>query len=140
MFIVTFFLIPGAPDIPRLFRTNTEQTTETSITLSWRSGFHGGANQTFFIQYKTSITAWRDRAQIYGGLLENTDFNATIDSLESGSDYSFRIFAANVYGRSNVGTTIDATTKESKGMKPLTLLLQLNDNEVHVCLTVNYYQ
>ena len=98
-----------------MFRAISGSATQTSILLSWRSGFHGGANQIFYIQYKTARTAWQNKTDIDGGFLKDTDFNVTIDKLETGTDYSFRIFAANVYDRSGFSTSIDATTRKPEG-------------------------
>ena len=106
---------PGAPDTPKMFRAISESATQTSILLSWRSGFHGGANQTFYIQYKTASTAWQNKTDKDGGFLKDTDFNVTIDKLKPGTVYAFRIFAANVYDRSGFSISIDATTRKSEG-------------------------
>ena len=105
------FNYPGVPDTPKMFRAISENATQTSILLSWRSGFHGGAHQTFYIQYKTATTVWQNKTQTDGRFLKDTDFNVTIDKLDPGTVYSFRIFAANVYDRSGFSTPIDATTK-----------------------------
>ena len=107
-------LFVGAPDIPKQFRVIS--ATETSIVLSWRSGFHGGANQTFYIQYTTSTPAWQNSTEsVHGGLQTDTDFNGTVSNLKSGTAYAFRIFAANKFDRSDFTTEIEALTIKAKG-------------------------
>ena len=100
--------------MPRQFRYI--RATETSIVLSWRSGFHGGANQTFYVQYKTSASAWQNSTEsVHGGLQTDTDFNSTVPNLMSGTTYLFRIFATNKFDRSDFTTEIEALTIKVKG-------------------------
>ena len=91
--------LSGPPEIPRNFAILQDSETTSSIRLAWFSGYHGGANQTFFIECKPKGHEWRECARLPGGKL-NRRFQLTVDGLVSGSSYLFRIYSRNEYGNS----------------------------------------
>lgn len=85
--------------------------TTTSITLIWVPGFHGGANQTFYIEYKTISTQWSKGPVIPCG--KSSDLvNATVSDLLSGTEYIFQLYSKNIYGGKNVSIFTTGTTSE----------------------------
>ena len=80
--------------------------------LAWVSSFHGGANQTFHILYKTNTSTWIEGAESFGGQHIKETFTVTVQNLSSGTRYSFLIEVKNVYGTNNKTAIIVATTKQ----------------------------
>ena len=85
-------------------------STTNSVTLSWTPGFDGGASQTFTIQYR------RDGGSDFSNYSktfpdENSQpMTATVDGLEEGTVYYFRLIAVNRFGESPVTEEKSATT------------------------------
>ena len=105
--------LPEPPEVPRNFTILQDSETTSSIRFAWFPGFHGGANQTFYIECKPKGQEWRDCARLSGGKL-NRQFQLTVDGLASGSSYLFRIYSKNEYGNSTDKsiTLLGKTTNE----------------------------
>ena len=105
-------LIAGPPDPPRMLSFLQDSITSSSVVLTWVSGFHGGADQIFGIQYRTSTTSWHQAAAVRAGMLLDTSFNVTVGELASATEYIFRVFAENKYGRSDFSSEVKVTTNK----------------------------
>ena len=109
------YIYQGPPEEPYNVAILLDSTTSSSITLTWYSGFHGGADQTFHILYKTSEgSQWREGATVPGGKQTYSQFNGTVTVLESGISYMFFISAVNVYGSKN-SKILNARTENDIG-------------------------
>ncbi|KAL3860882.1 hypothetical protein ACJMK2_006978 [Sinanodonta woodiana] len=102
----------GRPDIPRDVQIITNRITTTSVDIEWLSGFHGGSNQTFVIEYRKQVDkSWSNYSRnVFGGLMQNKYFNIIIEDLHQNTLYFFQLYAWNEFGRSEYSTTINATT------------------------------
>lgn len=86
---------------------------ETSLTIYWKSADNGGYQQTFYIEYKVLTSPiWSQieiPAKIYGG-----DFHVyRLLGLQSSTDYSLRIFAANKINKSETSVILTVQTLKS---------------------------
>lgn len=95
------------------------------MALGWFPGFHGGAEQTFHIEYKTNTSEWRVAKLIFAGLSTKKHFNATIRGLQSGTTYTFRIYSRNEYGRTSTSPITLGDTGFYPSGKPLFSLPKL---------------
>ncbi|KAL3860929.1 hypothetical protein ACJMK2_007024, partial [Sinanodonta woodiana] len=100
------------PDIPRDVQIIKNRITTTSVDIEWFSGFHGGSNQTFVIEYrKQEDESWTNYSQnFFGGLMQNKYFNITVEDLHQNTLYFFQLYAWNEFGRSEYSTIINVTT------------------------------
>ncbi|KAL3862865.1 hypothetical protein ACJMK2_008811, partial [Sinanodonta woodiana] len=110
--IVTLQLNPrGPPETPANLTVVPNSVTTNSLQLSWRAGFHGGASQTFVIEYREAgQTDWLNKTEPRG-LVLYIILNTTIADLKDGTNYEFRIYSENVYNRSQISPVINETTK-----------------------------
>ena len=120
-FKVCIFIIGlGPPDPPY----NISFTSDTDIiTVSWRPGFHGGADQTFHLQLLTSDQLVKESLDTDGGQLEDTTFNTTFKDLTPGS-----VFFINISSRNEFGSTLGpfhVTVQTKQGMYREYLIKQL---------------
>ena len=71
------------------------------VTVSWKSGFNGGKNQTFTVYYKRNDnngnSKWIafERSYSYPG--QNMYVSAEIQQLEAGASFVFQVYASNAY-------------------------------------------
>ena len=112
VFMKVVIKISGAPSQPFNFTYISGRETASSIMLAWVSSFHGGANQTFHIFFKTNSSAWMEGPELFGGQRTKERFTVTVQNLLSGTSYFFLIMVKNVYGTNNKTAIISATTKE----------------------------
>lgn len=109
----TMFVVvsKGPPEVPKYFSVLPDSSTSSSISLKWRSGFHGGANQTFYIEYrKIGSLEWQLGPDKFGGDRTDKQFSATVNDLSSDTSYEFQIYARNRYNTSHVTSTKGNTT------------------------------
>ena len=79
-----------------------DSATSSSITLTWYSGFHGGADQTFHILYKRSEAAqWKDGATVPDDKQTYIQFNTTVSRLDEDTSYTLFITTVNEFGSRN---------------------------------------
>lgn len=86
---------PGIPEAP--VNVTVKPTSLNTVLVSWVSGYHGGANCTFTVQFKRSdATEWTSLDAIPG--------NATITVLTNKEGWNglfvFRVTAVNQFGSS----------------------------------------
>ncbi|XP_067660552.1 neural cell adhesion molecule 2-like [Haliotis asinina] len=111
-FTLTAASPPAAPSQVRLLVVG-----DTSVSLNWISGYNGGANQTFMLQYKSEThpiwSVWRDDITDpgRGGLVKED-----VQSLTPATTYQFHLYGVNVYGDGE-GVTITTTTSSSSKFK-----------------------
>ena len=87
-------------------------------------GFHGGADQTFHIQYRSEGHEWKEGARLFGGKVTSQQLETNVYGLDAGCSYLFRIYASNQYGQSDKsGELLGKTTERqsSKSKNPLQL-------------------
>ena len=101
----------GPPSEPFNFTILTGSETASSLTLEWVSSFHGGANQTFYIFYKTNNSEWMEGPRVFGGRHVKDKFTTTVENLSAGTRYLFLIITKNEYGENNKTAIISAATK-----------------------------
>jgi hypothetical protein len=95
-----------------------ERTTETSLTVSWRSGFAGGLDQTFVVEYRPlGGVTWMAQTISPGpgyGQVEGQIFTVEIRELHSATEYTIRVLAKNDAGGSTLTDTVTITTRSRK--------------------------
>jgi hypothetical protein len=72
-----------------------------SVTLSWKSGFNGGKNQTFTVYYKRNDndgnSKWTAFDRTYSDPGQNMYTSAEIQPLEEGTSFVFQVYASNAF-------------------------------------------
>ena len=107
-----FVLLSGPPELPVNFRVLPHSATPSSIGFSWTPGFHGGADQTFHIDYRSEGQEWKEGARLFGGKVSNQQLQIEVNGLDADSPYLFRIYASNQYGESDKsGELLEKTTQ-----------------------------
>ena len=103
--------------MPLLFSTVPALTTESSVTLTWQPGFHSGADQTFYVDYRVNGTLeWQNGFSIFGGKQTVKQFNATISELSRNTYYQFLLYADNSYGKSEESVIVAETAGAKEGI------------------------
>ena len=111
--------LSGPPEPPVNFRVLPKSS---SIGFTWIPGFHGGADQTFHIEYRSEGQDWKEGARLFGGKVSNQQLQIEVDGLAADSPYLFRIYASNEYGQSDKsGELLEKTIEgqSSKSMDPI---------------------
>ena len=109
----------GPPETPKEFTAHQGSEKPSSISFTWFPGFHGDADQTFHIEYRSEGHDWKEGARVFGGKVLEQQLQTYVDGLESGSSYLFRIYASNKYGNSDksqerLGRTVEGQTSEAQ--------------------------
>jgi cellulase/cellobiase CelA1 len=72
-----------------------------SVTVSWKSGFNGGKNQTFNVYYKRNDndgnSGWTAYVTTYSDPGQNMYTSAEIQPLEEGTSFVFQVYASNAF-------------------------------------------
>ncbi|WAQ99129.1 TUTL-like protein [Mya arenaria] len=101
----TFFLKPeGVPSVPHNLKSS-DRVTESSVNLTWISGFDGGHPQTFVVQFRDISTVIWKKEDVETGHTNHTLFN-----LKPGTTYEVKVTARNSLGNSASSDTITLTT------------------------------
>ena len=83
-----------------------ELSTSNSLTVSWEPGDNGGREQWFLVAYRIN----RDGEE-FGPEEEIRDsFNATIEGLESNTEYAITVTSVNEIGKSDDTIVVYGTT------------------------------
>jgi hypothetical protein len=104
------------PGIPTEFDVVEENTTETSVSVTWKSAFAGGLDQTFVVEYRSAEGAdadgngWIVAVSVPGGQLENTQFTAEVTDLDLCMEYDLRVLSKNDVGDSSYTPSVMAKT------------------------------
>ena len=87
--------LPGIPEAP--VNVTVQPTSVNTVLVSWVSGYHGGANSTFTVQFKRSdITEWTSSDAILGNAT-----NTVLTNMEGWNGlFNFRVTAVNQFGSS----------------------------------------
>ncbi|KAH3814016.1 nephrin-like [Dreissena polymorpha] len=94
------------PAMPKQFSVVEELVTDRSVTVEWIPGFNGGEYQLFVIEYKQqTIEYW-----LYKNVSELIS-RISIDGLESGTSYQFKMYAENSIGSSGETDVITFLTR-----------------------------
>jgi hypothetical protein len=97
------------PQMPRHLTVTV--ASSTSVVVSWLSGFHGGSDQTFVVQYRTLHSeTWRSATVLAGKQTTNERFTAKVIGLETDTVYQFRVYSTNDEGDSSHTDSVSATT------------------------------
>ena len=71
------------------------------VTVSWKSGFNGGKNQTFTVYYKRNDkdgnSKWTTFERTYSDPGQNMYTSAEIQPLEKGTSFVVQVYASNEY-------------------------------------------
>jgi hypothetical protein len=71
------------------------------VTVSWKSGFNGGKNQTFTVYYKRNDkdgnSKWTTFERTYSDPGHNMYTSAEIQPLEKGTSFVVQVYASNEY-------------------------------------------
>ena len=87
---------PGIPEAP--VNVTVKPRSLNTVLVSWVSGYHGGANCTFTVQFKRSdITEWTSSDAILGNAT-----NRVLTNKEGWNGlFVFRVTAVNQFGSSD---------------------------------------
>ncbi|XP_013392681.1 roundabout homolog 1-like [Lingula anatina] len=134
----TFEIRPkGPPERPTDFRILS--WTSVSVTLAWVSGFNGGSNQSFHIQYKeTSRTRWQKDDQLVvsdPGYMKTS--KAKVPDLNPATSYDFRLVSINKHPSTNSSGFTGAFTQKTKA-RPKVLDAKLSVSITPTVATVSW--
>ncbi|XP_052219296.1 tyrosine-protein phosphatase Lar-like isoform X3 [Dreissena polymorpha] len=94
------------PAMPNQFRVVEEVVTERSVTVEWIPRFNGGEYQWFVIGYKQETSEYWIYKNV-SGLISRI----SIDGLDSGTSYQFKMYAENSIGSSGETDVITFLTR-----------------------------
>ena len=98
---------PGSPGTPE--ELSAENITDTSIQLTWRPGFNGGASQKYFVQVKETKSG-HEKYKLKK-TKEITKSFTVINGLQPNMMYTFRVKARNRHGTSDFSEEIELKTQ-----------------------------
>ncbi|KAH3813966.1 hypothetical protein DPMN_142440 [Dreissena polymorpha] len=96
--------------MPNQFRVVEEVVTERSVTVEWIPRFNGGEYQWFVIGYKQETSEYWIYKNV-SGLISRI----SIDGLDSGTSYQFKMYAENSIGSSGETDVITFLTRAKTG-------------------------
>lgn len=86
---------PGIPEAP--MNVTVEPTSINTVLVSWVSGYHGGANCTFTVQFKRSdFTEWTSPYAVF----ENATSTVLTNKEGWNGLFIFRVTTVNQFGSS----------------------------------------
>ena len=98
----------GPPSIPNII--TIKEKGHDAATVFWIEGFHGGFNQTVYIEIRSDRSNVSQKLQDISLRDTPTTRNSTITGLEGASTYYVRLFATNVRGVSGMSGVWNFTT------------------------------
>lgn len=102
-------IISGPPSPP--YDIHVDNIQHTTVSLSWKRGFHGGFEQTFVIQLSKDKFNWSNITSVNGMLSTSKDpISKTLDGLDDSTTYFVRMFAYNIEGNSTYTDYLNYTT------------------------------
>jgi len=103
-----FYLSVGPPSIPTIVTVN--EKGHDAATVLWNEGFHGGFNQSVYIEIRSDRSNVTQKLQDISLRDTSTTRNSTITGLEGATTYYVRLFATNPHGVSGMSRVWNFTT------------------------------
>lgn len=95
------------PDRPSIPENITITELATGFIVRWTSGYNGGFQQSFFIQYRLKNT---NNWSLIGPFNDTRNNVFQVDGLVPNYGYELRMFSKNLYGCSNVTEMFEVQT------------------------------
>lgn len=110
MIYIFFYFFAGKPDTPLEF--DVKGKGYDWVKLKAQSGFYNGAEQTFVIQFRKAdnSTGWRNYSSEHIGSDKGVEKETVVGQLDDKTEYLFRIYSFNIYGKSDFTSELRVTT------------------------------
>jgi len=106
--LILSFPYLGPPSKPVIIAI--EEKGHDAATVFWNEGFHGGFNQSVFIEISSDRSNVSTKLQDLSTGDIPTTRNSTVNGLEGATTYYVRLFATNLHGVSGMSGVWNFTT------------------------------